>query len=60
MIKENSIFVKYNDQEGQKIIEINYDQENHEAKLVRYYKSDEIITSMNIFLAIVSAQQKYS
>lgn len=59
-MKENSIFVRYTDQEGQKIVEINYDQEKQEAKLVRYYKNHDQINSMNIFLAIVSAQQKYS
>ena len=36
------------DQEGQKIVELNYDQENRVASLVRYYKLDDVILEMSI------------
>ena len=46
IVKEKSLFVNYNDQSGNKIIEINYEPEKKIAELVRYYKDDEFITSM--------------
>lgn len=48
IVKEASIFVKFVDQQGHKIIELSYESETKTASLVRYYKLDEVILSMSI------------
>lgn len=59
-IKHNSIFIKYSDQEGDKVCEVNYNSESKEARLVRYYKDTGEINSMLVIPAIVSAQDQQS
>lgn len=61
IVKEATIFIRYLDQEGQKIVEINYNSEKHLANLVRYYKSDQVVSAMSIqIVPVFSSQRSYT
>jgi hypothetical protein len=60
-VKGSSIFVRYVDQEEQKIVELNYHWQKHDASLVRYYKSDRIVYGMSVqAVPVFSSQRNYA
>lgn len=58
VVKEGTLFIRYLDQEGQKIVELDYNSEKREVLLVRYYKSDQIVSAMSVQIVPVSSSQR--
>ena len=56
LVKEASIIIKYIDQEGHKLMELNYNSDSKTAYLVRYFRPSEVIQSLSLQAVPVTNQ----